>query len=76
VKCPGQDTQFWKPEDVFEVACPACGSAVEFFKTDNLRRCQACGNKFPNPRLDLGCAEWCPLAKQCLATIGGPPARS
>ena len=22
MRCPGQDTRFWKPEDIFEMKCP------------------------------------------------------
>jgi endogenous inhibitor of DNA gyrase (YacG/DUF329 family) len=71
MKCPGQDTQYWKPEDIFEAPCPACGNPVEFFKTDASRRCPACGWRFRNPRLDLGCAEWCPHGRECLGNLGG-----
>lgn len=70
VRCPGRDTLYWKPEDVFETPCPACGRAVEFFKDDVTRKCKNCGHKFPNPRLDMGCAEWCPYAEKCLGEIG------
>jgi hypothetical protein len=71
VKCPGQDSRFWKPEDVFEEPCPACGEQVEFFKADLLRRCPNCGFRFRNPRVDLGCAEWCPHAAECLGIVAG-----
>ena len=39
MKCPGQDMQFWKPGDIYEVDCPGCGRTVEFFKDDTARRC-------------------------------------
>lgn len=65
-KCPGQDRYYWTPEDVFDVACPACGEPIEFFKTDPLRHCPACGYASPNPRLDAGCAQWCPHAELCV----------
>ena len=26
MKCPGQDTRYWKPGDIFESPCPACGA--------------------------------------------------
>lgn len=66
VRCPGQDRQFWKPDDIYEVACPKCRSKVEFWKDDIYRRCQKCGHRFRNPKLDLGCAQWCPQAKLCI----------
>jgi endogenous inhibitor of DNA gyrase (YacG/DUF329 family) len=69
MKCPGQDTRYWKPEDIFNVPCPACGKPVEFFKDDSSRKCPTCGYRFRNPRLDLGCAEWCPYAEQCLGEM-------
>jgi len=66
MQCPGQDTRYWKPDDVFEVPCQACGQAVEFFKTDASRRCPGCGERLQNPRISMGCAQWCAYAKQCL----------
>lgn len=69
MKCPGQDTKYWKPGDIFEVPCPVCGESVEFFKDDSERRCKACGYKFRNPRLDLSCVEWCAYAKQCIGSF-------
>ncbi|MCG3181906.1 MAG: hypothetical protein BIFFINMI_04346 [Phycisphaerae bacterium] len=64
-RCPGQNLRFWKPEDIFEVACPACGRAIEFFKDDAFRPC-TCGVRVRNPRKDMGCAEWCKSANECL----------
>jgi hypothetical protein len=69
-KCPGQDTRFWKPNDVYNVGCPQCGKPVEFFKDDIRRRCQNCGHMFLNPKLNLGCAMWCQYADQCVGAIG------
>jgi Zn ribbon nucleic-acid-binding protein len=69
-KCPGQDTRFWKPNDVYTVECPQCGKPVEFFKDDIRRRCQNCSHMFINPKLNLGCARWCQYADQCVGAIG------
>jgi hypothetical protein len=73
--CPGQNTLFWKPEDIFEAPCPVCDATVEFFKDDVSRKCPKCGFRFPNPRLDMGCLEWCPYADKCAAALaeGGTP---
>ncbi len=65
-RCPGQNTQFWGPDDVFEVACPGCGKMVEFFKDEAQRKCKGCGKLMFNPRMDFGCANWCPMARECL----------
>jgi len=73
MRCPGQDRRYWKATDVFDVACPSCGDPVEFFKGDLLRRCPGCGHRFRNPRLDLGCAAWCPQAEECLGMVAGLP---
>ncbi len=70
LKCPGQDTRYWKKGDIFDVLCPTCGRAVEFFKDDVRRRC-ACGRTIANPKLDLACAEWCSHAEKC---VDGLPA--
>ena len=65
-RCPGQNTQFWGPNDVFDIACPGCGKAIEFFKDEAQRRCNGCSKLVFNPRMDFGCANWCPMAKDCL----------
>lgn len=66
--CPGQDTRYWTPEDIFEVACPSCGHLVEFFKDDVHRRCDRCNHEMTNPELNFGCAQWCQHASECLGT--------
>ena len=66
VRCPGQDQRFWKPEDIFEVQCSGCGRAIEFFKDEPKLKCRSCGQIVINPKIDLGCAEWCQYAEQCL----------
>ena len=69
MKCPGQDTQYWQPGDIFEALYPKCGRSIDFFKDDASRRCKGCGAKVPNPKLDFGCAESCAYADQCLAGL-------
>jgi HD superfamily phosphohydrolase YqeK len=71
MKCPGQDTQFWKPGAIFEAKCPQCGNEVEFFKDDPTRKCPKCGHRFLNPSLDFGCASYCQYAEQCIGNL--PP---
>ncbi len=65
-RCPGRDTRYLKPDDVYDIACPACGGKVEFFKDDRFRKCLSCGTRFKNPKIDLGCAKWCPYADECV----------
>ncbi len=67
VRCPGQDQRFWKPEDIFEVKCPGCERPIEFFKDEPKLKCRNCGQVVVNPKIDLGCAEWCHYAEHCLA---------
>jgi putative nucleotidyltransferase with HDIG domain len=69
MKCPGQDIRYWKPEAVFDVKCPKCGNAVEFFKDDSTRKCRNCGHKFINPKMDFGCASYCQYAAQCVGDL-------
>lgn len=71
MKCPGQDSRFWKPGDIFEIGCPRCGSPVEFFKDEPTLRCKKCGHKIVNPKTDFGCAATCKYADQCLGEL--PP---
>ncbi len=69
MKCPGQDSRYWKPGAIFEAKCPECGSDVEFFKDDLSRRCNRCGFKFLNPSMDFGCASYCKYAEQCIGNL-------
>ena len=71
MQCPGQDSRYWSGEDVFESKCPQCGQAVEFFKDDSQRTCRHCGHRMLNPKIDFGCASYCPHAEQCLGSL--PP---
>ena len=69
IRCPGQDQRFWKPEDIFEINCTQCGKSVEFFKDEPKLKCPNCGNVVVNPKIDLGCAEWCQYSRQCTGVI-------
>jgi len=69
IKCPGQDTRHWKPGDIFTVECPKCRAEIEFFKDDTRRRCAWCGHLFYNPKIELGCAEWCQYADKCVPEL-------
>ena len=69
MKCPGQDSRYWKEGAIFEVKCPECGREMEFFQDDAWRRCKHCGYRLQNPRLSFGCAEYCPFAAQCIGDL-------
>jgi hypothetical protein len=71
MKCPGQDSRYWKPGAIFEAKCPKCGHEVEFFKDDTTRKCKKCGHRFLNPDMDFGCASYCQYAEQCIGDL--PP---
>ncbi len=71
MKCPGQDSRYWSGEDVFEADCPHCGHSIEFFKDDSQQKCRQCGHRMLNPKMDFGCASYCPHAEQCLGSM--PP---
>jgi len=71
MKCPGQDSRYWKPGAIFEEKCPECGHLVEFFKDDTTRKCPKCEHKFANPKMDFGCASYCQYAKECIGDL--PP---
>jgi len=68
-KCPGQDQRYWKPEDIFEANCPNCSAAIEFWKDEPKRKCPECAQPVWNPKIDLGCANWCKHADQCLGDL-------
>lgn len=69
MKCPGQDSRYWKPGAIFESKCPTCGNRVEFFKDDTTRVCKKCGHRFLNPNMDFGCASYCQYAEQCIGSL-------
>lgn len=71
MKCPGQDSRYWRNDAIFETKCPECGAEVEFFKDDTSRKCKKCGHRFLNPGLDFGCASYCKYAEQCIGNL--PP---
>jgi predicted HD phosphohydrolase len=71
MKCPGQDSRYWKPGAIFDAKCPNCDHVVEFFKDDTARRCDKCGQRFTNPDMDFGCASYCQYAEQCIGDL--PP---
>ncbi len=69
MQCPGQDTQYWNQNAIFDTKCPECGHSMEFFKDDATRRCGNCKKKIVNPKMDFGCASYCKFAEQCLGTL-------
>ena len=71
MRCPGQDMRYWKYDSIYEVKCPHCGNSVEFFKDEASRKCNKCGNRVANPKMDFGCAAYCQYAEQCLGDL--PP---
>ncbi len=71
MQCPGQDSRYWDGAAVFLSPCPKCENEIEFFKDDSTRKCNQCGFKTINPRIDFGCASYCPYADQCLGDL--PP---
>jgi HD superfamily phosphohydrolase YqeK len=71
MKCPGQDSRYWKPGAIFEAECPECNHIVEFFKDESTRKCKKCGHRLVNPNMDFGCAAYCKYAEQCLGEL--PP---
>lgn len=68
MRCPGQSSRYWGPDAIVEATCPTCGTLVEIFKDESRGHCHACGLRFPNPRLALGCAESCPAAPACTSS--------
>lgn len=69
MRCPGQDSRYWKPGAIYEARCPKCGHEVEFFKDDTTRLCKNCGHRFLNPTMDFGCASYCKYAEQCIGNL-------
>ena len=60
--CTGNDTREWGWDAIFDVACPHCGAAVEFFKDEIRRTCPRCRTAVSNDRRDYGCGQWCSAA--------------
>ena len=64
-KCPGTDIRNWTHEDIFEIQCPNCDNAIEFFKDDPKRLCVECNFMVINPRVKIDCLFWCRHAQKC-----------
>ena len=69
IRCPGQDWQQWKPNDIYAVFCPHCNHEMEFWKDEPMLYCPACHQPVRSPKLNLGCAEWCRFAGDCLGEL-------
>lgn len=69
MQCPGQDSRYWEFDAIFESKCVKCGKMVEFYKDDTTRKCPNCGTRVLNPKIDFGCATYCPHAEQCLGSL-------
>ena len=65
--------RYWKPEDIFTVACPRCHAEIEFWKDEPVRVCAACRKEARNPKIDQGCAEWCKHGPGCLGSAPENP---
>jgi hypothetical protein len=65
-KCPGQDSQQWGHDAIYDIECPKCHHSIEFFKDEVKHRCKQCREVVFNERMDLGCAKWCPSAASCV----------
>ena len=61
--------RYWKPDDIFDIRCPFCREEIEFWKDEPVRPCPACGRDVRNPRMDAGCAKWCPHSAECLGVL-------
>lgn len=61
-RCSGNNTEEWGFDSIFEIECPSCGNAVEFFKDETRRNCPKCKNPVINNREDTGCGQWCSSA--------------
>jgi len=71
MRCPGQDSRYWKHDAIFDVKCPDCGTEIEFFKDQTTAKCKGCGKQVINPKMDFGCASYCQYAEQCMGEL--PP---
>jgi hypothetical protein len=65
-KCPGQNRRYWTHEDISEIDCPSCGMQVELWKDQGITKCPGCGFPIRNPKVELGCAQWCAFASECI----------
>ena len=72
-RCPGQDMRYQTADAASEVRCPYCEHEMEFFRDEPALICRSCRRKVQNPNFDLGCAEWCGYAAQCVGQMPGEP---
>lgn len=71
MRCPGQDSRYWKHDAIFDAKCPDCGTEIEFFKDQTTCKCKGCEKQVINPKMDFGCASYCQYAEQCMGEL--PP---
>jgi putative nucleotidyltransferase with HDIG domain len=64
-RCPAENLESWTLRDIFEIACPYCGNQMEFFKDDPFLTCSRCRKEVNNPRISIGCTEWCIFSERC-----------
>ena len=43
-----------------------CDYVIEFWKDEPIHDCPKCKREVRNPKIDIGCAKWCPMADKCL----------
>jgi len=54
-ECGNSNTQKWGPNSIYNIDCPKCGNAVEFFKDEKKRTCVKCDTKIINPHINADC---------------------
>jgi hypothetical protein len=42
---------------------------MEFWKDEPVLHCPKCKQEVRNPKIDMGCAEWCQYADECLGKL-------
>ena len=65
--------RYWKPEDIFLADCPVCHAEIEFWKDEAVRICSACHREVRNPRIEVGCSQWCQHVPKFSGTIETRP---
>lgn len=63
-KCPGSMSIKQPIPEMF--VCPNCGSEVEIWTNERMRKCGSCGQRVLREIDSASCVQWCQSARECI----------
>ena len=62
--CPGSISVKQPFPEIF--FCPNCGTDIEIWTNERMRKCDSCGNAVVRDMGGASCVQWCERAKDCV----------